>query len=74
MSKLSETSLKLIKRLEELWDDKEFVIGTMSDAHTEEDRVALLDFIEQGENVNIETVSVLAIRLGNRRDKLDKES
>lgn len=69
MSKLSETSLKLIKKLEELWNDREFVIGIMSDAVTEEERAEVLRFMETYDDVNVETVTVFAIRLAQRRDQ-----
>ena len=67
MTKLSETSLKLIERLEELWDDREFVIGIMSMAKTEEERAVVLDYIENGRDVSTDTVSVLAVHLSNQR-------
>lgn len=69
MSKLTPLSLKLVKRLEELWNDKEFVIGTMSSARTEEERATLLDFIEHGENVNVETVSTFSLLLEKERNQ-----
>ena len=46
MSEWSQTSEKLMRRLIQLWDDEEFVVGTMSDARTEEERTELLKFME----------------------------
>ena len=60
---------RLTKRLIALWDDREFVVGILSIALTEKERSVLLNFMERGENVTVETVSVLAIRLKQQREK-----
>lgn len=63
----SDVSDKLAKRLVQLYNDRDFVIGVLSYASTDEDRKEVLDFIERNNNVTVETVTVLAIKLYNRR-------
>ena len=73
MSNELTVSDKLTKKLIELWNDREFVIGTLSFAATEEDRQDLLEFIENHHTVTVETVSIFAAYLHQQREKQNKE-
>lgn len=66
-STLSPVTLELIEELTKLFNDKEFIDGMLAYAATESDRKVLLDYIREGEDVDIETVTVLAIHLSNSR-------
>lgn len=70
MSEWSQVSEKLMDRLVQLWDDEEFVVGTMSCAVTEEERAELLRFMETYDNVTVESVSVFALQM---KQALSKE-
>lgn len=65
----SELLVNLGKKLKTICNDDDFVVGVLSDVwDSEEDQRALMDFIEAGEDVNEETVSVLAMELGDTRE------
>lgn len=69
---MSETVSKAAKQLElklrELFDDDEFVEGILVYAYDERDRETILDFINSGDDVSVETVTVLALNLCDQRD------
>lgn len=72
---MSETASKVTKQLElklrELFDDDEFVEGILIYAYDERDRKTILDFINSGDDVSVETVTVLALNLCDQRDIAD---
>lgn len=67
MSELSPIGKQLADRLIELWDDEEFVVGTLSTITTDEEYLEMLRFMDNYEDVNVETVTVFAIRLKQQR-------
>lgn len=73
MSNELTVSDKLTKKLIELWNDREFVMGTLSFAATEEDRQDLLEFMENHHTVTVETVSIFAAYLHQQREKRNKK-
>ena len=60
---------KLIDLLSEIQDNEEFVVSVLSYAYTDQDREILLAFIENGEDVNVDTVLGLAMNLYDRHKK-----
>ena len=60
---------KLIDLLSEIKDNEEFVVSVLSYAYTDQDREILLAFIENGEDVNVDTVLGLAMNLYDRHKK-----
>lgn len=64
MSKITSEFIRLIRTI---WDDDEFVLGMLTFADNDDDRQTIIDFINAGEDVDIETVSVLALELDRRR-------
>ena len=65
----SELLVNLGKKLKTICDDDDFIVGVLSDVcDSEEDQRALMDFIEAGDDVNEETISVLAMELGDARE------
>lgn len=62
---------QLSSRLKRIFDDKEFIMGMLVFAYDDEDRQFLIDYIDAGDDVNIETVSVLALNLCDRRDEIN---
>lgn len=69
MKKDLELLDKLIDLLSEIQDNEEFVVSVLSYAYTDQDREILLAFIENGEDVNVDTVLGLAMNLYDRHKK-----
>lgn len=65
---MTKTEEKLRYELRKLFDDDDFVNGILVYAYDERDRKTLLDFIHQGVDVTVETVTVAAIDLCEQRD------
>lgn len=64
---ISVTTNKLLEKLREIYDDDEFVMGVLTYADNEEDQQTIIQFIEKGEDVDDETVTVLAMELSDMR-------
>lgn len=60
---------KLIDLLSEIHNNEEFVVSVLSYAYTDQDREILLAFIENCEDVNVDTVLGLAMNLYDRHKK-----
>ncbi len=58
---------ELFNKLNEFYHDKDFVIGVMSNAKHDEDRETILQFVENGEDVTIESIILLSLHLSNDR-------
>ncbi len=55
----TETGRKLFDLLKNIWDDEDFIVGTLSEVKGDEKRQKLIDFIEE-ENVTDDELIVLA--------------
>lgn len=66
---LSKVTSALVERVRKIYDNEEFIIGIISSAYDERDRQKLIDFIDAGDDVSLETVAVLAMNLGDARDE-----
>lgn len=64
---LEGTSEKLFSALRALYNNRDFVVGAMSYARSDEDRKKLLDYIENGEDVTPESVLLLALHLSQKQ-------
>lgn len=65
----STITKNLIIKLRELFDDNDFINGILVYADNIEDRKAILDFINEGKDVDVETVTVLALELNDNRNE-----
>lgn len=66
---LSELQKSLIKKLRMIYDNDNFILGVLCDVwYSEEDQQAVIDFIDAGEDVDEETVTVLALNLRDIRE------
>lgn len=54
---------KLIEALKTVYNERNFIIGVMSFARRSDDRKEILKFIEKGEDVTPENISLLALHL-----------
>lgn len=62
-NKISDLTNELLMRLKNIYDDRDYIIGVLSIASREDDKQKLIDFIDAGEDVDYETVTVMAIEL-----------
>ncbi len=60
---MSEITKQLAHRLRKLLDDDGFVFGTLNCVHNEEHQKTLLSYMDQGEDVTVSSVAVLAFKL-----------
>lgn len=58
---------KLFDKLKEFHNDKDFVIGVMSDAQHPEDQQTIIDYMENGDDVTIENIILLSLYLNSER-------
>ena len=59
---------ELFNKLKEFHPDKDFVAGVMSNAKHEDDRKAILQFMEGGEDVTVESIILLSLYLSSNRN------
>ena len=67
MSKLTELEKELIKKAKDVSQDKDFLVSVINYADTEEDQQAIIDYIDKGEDVNEQNVTLLSVFLYNKR-------
>lgn len=68
MMENNELTIKLGKKLKEVYDNDDFILAVLAEATNPEDQLTILDFIETGEDVTDETISVLAMDLADARE------
>ena len=66
MKKLSAVSQTFKDKLQSFYDDRDFIVGVMSNAKHEEDRKTIIDFMDNNE-VTVEDIILLSLELGNER-------
>ena len=67
MRTAEETAQKLLPMLKDVFDDRDFVIGVMSNASHTDDREEIIRFIEKGEDVTVENIILLSVYLDDKR-------
>lgn len=69
----TDLMIELGKELKKIWDDRDFILSVMADVwYSPEDQRVLLDFIRKGDDVDVETITVLALELGDAREASNK--
>ena len=68
MQDAQDTAVEFVSKLIDIWDDREFVISMLSIAEHDDDKRTIIEFIDAGIDVDVETVSVLALDLADERD------
>lgn len=69
MTYFSSVTAELVNKLRKLFDDIEFINGILVFVDNEADQKKLLDFIHRGDDVTVETVTVLALELNETRHR-----
>lgn len=72
MNNISALELKLYDALITVSDDDDFIIGAMTNVDHDDDRKALIKFIEAGENVTYSNVLLESVILDQKRRGLIK--
>jgi len=71
--KMEKARQRLIKALEDIWDDNEFILGVLNDVYDDKESIeAVLSYIQTGEDVTPGTIVLLSLELsqnGGRRIK-----
>ena len=60
---------KLFDKLKEFYNDKDFVIGVISNVDTDENYQKIIDFIDEGEGVTVESIIALSVLLDDVTEK-----
>ncbi len=66
---MNEIKRKLFDNLKDYHNDKDFVVGVMSNATHDDDRQAIINYINNGDDVTIENIILLSLHLNNERNK-----
>ena len=61
---------ELIEKLKSISTDKEFILGVISNVTHDEDRIAIIEYIDKGEEVSYEQLLLLSVWLDQEREKL----
>lgn len=64
---MADIKRTLFDKLKDFHKDKEFVIGVMSNAKHEEDRKAIISFLENEKEATVDDVILLSLHLANKR-------
>lgn len=67
---MDDLAVALGKRLKKIYDNNNFIIEVLTYADNPEDQKTIIDFIDAGEDVDDETVSVLVMNLADAREKV----
>lgn len=57
----------LIARLKELYDNRDFIVGVISNATHPDDRKSIIEYIDNGEGVTMENILLLSVYLDQKR-------
>lgn len=68
MQDAQDTAVEFVSKLIDIWDDREFITSMISIAEHDDDKRKIIDFIDAGIDVDVETVSVLALDLADERN------
>nr|DAN07531.1 MAG TPA: hypothetical protein [Caudoviricetes sp.] len=74
MRKLTEVEKELVKKLRDIWNDKEFVIGVLSHLKDDEERGELIEFIGSNDDVTSEAVTLFALDISQARDNIIRDA
>ena len=72
--KVSETAILLFNKLKTFNNNKDFVLGVMSNAPHYEDMKKIIEYMDNGQHVTIENLILLSLELGNNRDELEQNT
>lgn len=59
---------ELIVRLKSIYNNRDFVVGVLSNAQHPDDRRQIIDYIDAGNEVTIENIILLSVHLDQKRN------
>lgn len=65
---VSPTAKALFEKLRAFYNNRDFVLGIMCNAPHEDDMKTILEYIEKGKDATRESLILLSLELGNKRD------
>ena len=65
---VSPTAKALFEKLRFFYNNGDFILGVMCNAPHEDDMKTILEYIEKGKDVTRESLILLSLELGNKRD------
>lgn len=65
MTLMNDSKKKLIGKLKNIWNDKDFIVGVLSDITTEENCRLILEYIDKGYEVTPPNLTMLSLDLKN---------
>ena len=65
---VSPTAKALFEKLRFFYNNGDFILGVMCNAPHEDDMKTILKYIEKGKDVTRESLILLSLELGNKRD------
>lgn len=66
---MESTKRKLFDKLKAFHPDKDFVIGVMSNVDTDENYQAIIDFMDNEEDVSVESIIAMSVLLDDATEK-----
>jgi hypothetical protein len=67
MSDTKKIKRQLFDRLKAYYPDKDFVCGVISNTKNDEDRLKIVDYMDNGEDVSVENIILLSLDLNQKR-------
>lgn len=67
MSKLSKTEETLVKKLLNIWNDPEFAAGIIVHLEIDDERQAMIDYIDDNADITTEELVLLSLHISNER-------
>ena len=72
--KPSKVTLELIEKLKAFSQEDDYTLGTLAESPYDEDRQLIIDYIDNGEDVNYSNVLLFSLEVGLRREQLEKDN
>lgn len=70
MDERQQIKNQLVNKLKTISEDREFILSVINSARHTDDRKAVIEYIDNGEDVSYENVILLALTLYEEREKI----
>lgn len=70
----SKVTLELIEKLKAFSQEDDYILGTLAESPYDEDRQLIIDYIDNGEDVNYSNMLLFSLEVGLRREQLEKDN
>lgn len=67
MADKKEIKRQLFEKQKNYYSDKSFVVGVINNVKHDDDRQAVIDYMENGEDVSVENIILLSLHLKDKR-------